>query len=119
MSATGAAMRITSMVPVVSTRSHKLAGVTGAAAVLADEDAQEILQAHLLEPLHRLDDHMMALAAQNAAGDQDHLGVALDAPCGAHRLDALARDVVRIEALEIDAARHDRDFVPTACRSDH
>ena len=55
---------------------------------------------------------MMALAAQDAADDQDHLGVGLDAPGVTHRLDALARDIGRIEALEVDAARHDRDPLP-------
>ena len=49
----------------------------GAAAVLADEDAEKILEAHVLEPLRRLHHHMMALAAQHAADHQDHLGVGL------------------------------------------
>src|SRR5476649_2600641 len=84
----------------------------GAAAVLADEDAQEILEAHRLQPLCRLHHHMMALAAQDAADDQDHLGVALDAPGLTHRLDALARDLGRVEALEIDAGGHDRYALP-------
>ena len=55
---------------------------------------------------------MMALAAHDAADDQDHLGVALDAPGTRASPRRVARDLGRIEALEIDAARHDRDALP-------
>src|SRR6476620_10923394 len=55
---------------------------------------------------------MVTLASQNAAGNQDHLGVTLDAPGTTHRLDAIARHDFRIEAIEVYTARHDRDFVP-------
>src|SRR4029077_5831489 len=55
---------------------------------------------------------MVALAAQNTAGDQNNFGVTFDAPCAAHRFSALACYAFRIEAIEIDTARHDSDFIP-------
>ena len=70
------------------------------------------MQPHVLQPAHRAHRHVMALAAQDAADDQDHLGVAFDAPGAAHRLDAFARDIRGIELLEVDAARHHRDPLP-------
>src|SRR5262249_7367616 len=90
----------------------QFAGVAGAASILADEDAQKILQPHLLEPLDRFDDDMMTLASQNTTRDQDHLGLAADAPCCSHRLHAFACNVFRTEALELNAAGHNRDFLP-------
>src|SRR5665213_1418174 len=96
-------------------RKHQVpefAGVMRAAAVLADEDAEEILEAAFLQALRRLHHHMMTLAAHDAADDQDHLGVALDTPGIAHRLNAATRDFGRIETLKIDAARHDRNPLP-------
>ena len=90
----------------------QFACVARAAAVLADEDAQEIFQSHVLEPPDRFDHDVMALAAQNSSGDQNDLCVALDAPRCTHRLDAFARDTRRIEAIEINTAWHDRDLVP-------
>ena len=88
-SSVGPAMRMTS---VGAGRQHQVpqfAGVARLALVLADEDAQEILEAHLLEPAHRLDHDVMTLAAQHAADHQDHLGLGRDAPGVAHRVDAL------------------------------
>ena len=82
------------------------------ALVLAGEHADEILQPHRLEPLHRLHHHVVALAAEHAADHEDHLVVAADAPGAPHRLDPLARHRGRIEPLDIDARRHHRDAVP-------
>ena len=65
----------------------EFAGVARLALVLADEHAQEILQAHLLEPAHRLDHDVMTLAAEHAADDQDDLGLGLDAPGAPHGVD--------------------------------
>src|SRR6185437_16550780 len=90
----------------------KLAGVVSAAAVLADEDAEEILQAAFLESLDGLDHDVVALAAQDAPDDQDDLGLAGHAPGVTNGVDARLRHALRIEPLEVDAARHDADPVP-------
>ena len=69
-----------------------------AALVLAREHEQEILDAHLSEPPRRLHGDMMALAAQHPARNEDHLGIALDAPAPPRRVDALAGERGRIDA---------------------
>src|ERR1700724_455238 len=54
----------------------------------------------------------MTLAAQHAAGDQDHPGIGLDAPAAADRVDALGRQRGWIEPSDIDCRRNDRDPLP-------
>src|SRR5262249_26209503 len=71
-----------------------------------------ILQAHILQPSDGLDDDVMTFASQDTAGDQNYFGFASDAPCSAYRLHTFACDVIRIEAVEINAAGHDRDLLP-------
>src|SRR6185312_9827988 len=75
-------------------------------------DAEEVLQAHRLETIDGLDHHMMALAAQDAADDQDDLGVCGDAPGVTDGVDALLAHPLGVETLEIDAAGHDVKPVP-------
>src|SRR6185437_2531266 len=76
------------------------------------KDEDEILEAARLKPLRRLHHDMMALAAHDAADNQYNLGAARDAAGIAHRFDAIARHFCRIEALDIDAARHDGNTLP-------
>src|SRR5262249_50150429 len=78
----------------------------------ANEDAEEILEAHVLEPANRAHRHVVAFAAQDAPGHQDHFGLRLDPPSLAHGVDADARHARRIEAREVDARGHHRDALP-------
>ena len=94
------------MTSAVLRREHEIpqfAGIAALAVILARENADEILQAHVFQPMHGLHHEMMALAPQQASGHQDQLRVRLDAEGAADRFHALRRDRVRIEALQIDA----------------
>jgi hypothetical protein len=56
--------------------------------VLDDEDAEKIRHAALLEPLHRLDHHVVPFAPHEPAGDERDLSVASHAPRLPDGLDA-------------------------------
>ena len=87
-------------------------GRVARALVFGGEHADQILDAHGLEPAHRAHHDVVSLAAEHAAGHQDQLVAASGAPGVPHRLDARARDMRRIEPGRIDARRHHHDAIP-------
>src|SRR2546421_4021207 len=55
---------------------------------------------------------MMSFATKHTADHQNNLCPGFHSPAGPHGLDALARYGGRVEALDVDARRHDRDALP-------
>src|SRR4029079_9644919 len=54
----------------------------------------------------------MTLSAQDAARNQNDFRLALDAPRTSYRLDTFARNLVRVETIEINATRYNGDLTP-------